>query len=123
MIQRIQSIYLLLAGIILGLSVYLPLASGSATDGTDWADGSLAGFEGGTLGLVHGALLAATAVIAILAIFLFNNRPVQTKLANTSAVLAILGLVTGYLSFSQNTGATEGAAMQVGMFLPLVAVF
>ena len=92
MIQRIQSIYLFLAAAAMGSSFFLPLATASgdasalaATGDNYFADGVywIKEFPGGI-----GILLVAA--IALLAIFLYKNRPRQMQLAGGMAFLSFI---------------------------------
>jgi peptidoglycan/LPS O-acetylase OafA/YrhL len=85
MIQRIQSLWLLLAGIA-GLITYkMPLWSGKLQDG------SIKNFVGSE-NLALFAAIVATCVLGFVTIFLFRNRKLQKNLS-TLGVFLSLGIV------------------------------
>jgi len=86
MIQRIQSIWLLLAGVAGLLTYKLPLWQGKLQDG------SVKKFIGPESLLLF-ALIVATSVLAFVTIFLFKNRSQQKGLALIGILLSI-GIVT-----------------------------
>ncbi len=93
MIQRIQSIYLLLASGAFGSLFALPLlttpTADKATAVAQMADGQLNLFDNtGLLGLT-----CMGVVLALAAIFLFKNRAVQGKMASSGIMVGILLLV------------------------------
>lgn len=94
MIQRIQSIFLLLCAGSLGSNFILPFAS-SANKAQQY-------FEDGLLSIQDNPLLIAlvglTAVLAIIDIFLYKNRPLQLKLA--LGLIFLIGVVIGLLGIS-----------------------
>ena len=115
MIQRIQSIYLLVAAIALAVLFALPFATCTPT-----ADGPLAAGDldiqdnVGLLGLV-----IAIAALNIVTIFLFNNRKLQMTLTKTSIIL-ILVLLAGVAYFIFTAAATLGVGL--GIFTPVIGI-
>lgn len=98
MIQRIQSIYLLLAGALMSGSIFFPLATAdgdaaalASTGDNFFADGVYKASEfPGWFGML------AFAVLCLVAIFLYNNRPRQQQL--TWGVLAGVVVLIVWLS-------------------------
>jgi len=127
MIQRIQTIYLLLAGLALSCPIFLPLATASGdaaslastgdnffADGTYWAKE----FPGwmGTLFLMAGAVYA---------IFLYKNRPRQMQTAGAIALgTFILCGLFGVLGYFNAQELPEGATahLSLGSALPVLAI-
>ncbi len=118
MIQRIQTIYLLLAAVALGATFFLPLATASGepsvlasagdnffADGVFWAKEFPAGFA--TL---------AFAVAALIGVFLYKNRPKQMQLAGSLAVAAILfvGMFAG-LGYYYANRLPAGSSTQLSL--------
>ena len=72
----------------------------------------------------HPALLGLTLLgvaVALIAIFLFNKRPVQIKLAYVLIVLAILLPLAAFLLFTHESAVLDTATQvndQPGMFIP-----
>lgn len=115
MIQRIQSVYLLLAAGFFGSQFALPYLTTGATDPATTqpalADGAFNLFDNiGLLGLTGFGL-----VLSILAIFLYKNRPLQIKLV---AVLTLVGALTLVLAAiatqTLRTHLPEGGSVQFG---------
>ncbi len=127
MIQRIQSIYLLLAGAVLASPMFLPLATASgdaaalaATGDNFFADGTywVKEFPGGM------SLLFA-AVFSVYAIFLYKNRPRQMRLAGGMSILTILFAalfaLLGYY-YAQKLPEGSEAHLALGSAFPLAAI-
>ncbi len=111
MIQRIQSIYLLLVAIIAGLGLYLPL----------WKNNENIvekGFEN-TYILV---LFAIVIVLSIVAIFMFKNRKLQFVLGRFNILINILLLsVFGY--YTQNfSGEALVSEKEIGLSIPFISI-
>ncbi len=121
MIQRIQSVFLLLSGLCLGGSLGLPFAdSASPIPGTLFADGLFTATDNVLL-LV---LLALGAVAAVAAIFLFRNRKLQKNISWASIICTIGAVAFGVFYFMQQ-GQAMGATVideEPGAALPLIAV-
>ncbi len=118
MIQRIQSIFLLLAaGACFGL-LGLPfaetdqvLAQGFFTD----ADFDI---------LDHWSLLVlflGAGLLLVVAIFLYKSRPTQLKLTLVSILLVVGGAVASVILLTQST-ATDRAEVSFGIALPILAI-
>ncbi len=111
MIQRIQSIYLLLVAIIAGLGLYLPL----------WKNNENIvekGFEN-TYILV---LFAIVIILSIVAIFMFKNRKLQFVLGRFNILINILLLsVFGY--YTQNfSGEALVSEKEIGLSIPFISI-
>ncbi|MGG9960341.1 DUF4293 domain-containing protein [Ferruginibacter sp. SUN106] len=100
MIQRIQSVWLLLAATCIGLSVKLPYYSGTNAKG-------VASYE---LKATENFLLFSTTIIttllALLIIFLFKKRPLQLRLCVLGIVLEALLIFLYYREVSTFTLGT-----------------
>ena len=93
MIQRIQTLYLLLATALMSLTLFLPLA-------TIWEGGNemvvKAFFANGEMGfkaplpIYMGIVLTAATLLPLVTIFLFKKRLVQIRLC-VSAIVLLLG--------------------------------
>ena len=118
MIQRIQSIFLLLASAA-GFGLFgLPFATTPKTV----AESSL--FSDAVYNLNdHVALLSLFAVaggLALIAIFLFKNRPLQLNLTRLSIVANVVGLVIAVVFIMQDGTNLSGIEPNdgVGAYLP-----
>jgi len=105
MIQRIQSIFLLLASLMLGLVFFFPLAVlvNENETFTFWYRGLYGNLHENIVLLEHSTPLAILylliLMLCIFSIFLFKLRPVQMKLciANIILIIIALGLTALYL--------------------------
>lgn len=101
MIQRIQSIYLLLTTICFSLLLFLPLATIDAKyQFTVW---SLSSSDGMVTAPTYylGLIAISIAVISFIAIFLYKNRTIQNKLCVVLFVLIILFLTLMFFIYPE----------------------
>ena len=120
MIQRIQSIFLLLAaGASLGL-FGLPFASGSDTEQNVLLADGVFNLQD-HIGLI--IAFAGAGALALIAIFLFKNRSLQVKISLASLLFIIGGIGWGtYLLFSQAGESINSLSIGLGTFLPLLGI-
>lgn len=129
MIQRIQSLYMLLAVILCGLTYFFPLSlvvgeAGSAlTLSACSVSGEVAGesVSGTPWGIA--VLLLATIVIAVAAIFRYKHRKAQIRLLNIAMVCLLAGYVAGIAyTWTWSGRISEGhAAITPYALLPMAA--
>lgn len=125
MIQRIQSIFLLLATAALGGQFALPYVQVPAEDPARslpaLADGALNPLDNpGLLGLT-----ALAAVISFVAIFLFKNRSLQARLSMVAAGIAVMLLVLAGFTTKTTLDQTPlggHAQLAAGLALPVLAL-
>ncbi len=121
MIQRIQTLFFLLASASFGALFLLPLATSDKATTQFLADRVYDITD-------HPALLGLTLLgvaVAIVAIFLFNKRPVQIKLGYVVIVLAILLPLAAFLLFTNESAVLDTTTQvndQPGMFVPVGAI-
>ena len=123
MIQRIQSVYLLISTILIGLLFLSPFAE-IAKDGAIY----LFNFKGVLLdgavktnGLVIPVLLVMIIVLNVFAIFSYTNRGKQVKLVwGVILMLVILLVAFVYFTYLAYSGAQIG--FKLGAVLPLIAI-
>lgn len=112
MIQRIQSVWLLLAGVLALLTVQFPTYSGMNTGETTFKllNGREAGF---------GALFVTilVAVLAFVAIGMYKNRPMQLKLC-VGGLLA--EAVLFFLYYRQISHFTQGTYALASLLHPVI---
>jgi Domain of unknown function (DUF4293) len=117
MIQRIQSIFFLLAGgSFFGLFA-LPFAQTAqpVAQSTFLADAQYKVLD-------HPALMGAfglAGLLALVALFMFNNRPLQMRLAIFSSIAAIIGAVLTVVLFMQEGQVKSQQAIDDGLGLYL----
>ena len=119
MIQRIQTIFLLLgSGSCFGL-LGLPVAETDQavqTGNSFFADQAYT-IQDNTALLV---IFLAAALLFLGGIFLYGNRPLQMRLSLTSLFLVVLGIVLGIYLFVQDPAAAQAGA-EAGIALPVLA--
>lgn len=131
MIQRIQTVYLLLAVLLLGLMFFLPLAHGIDPGNSVfrimvWGYDDPAASSSpivNSLTLAATALLGATIALEIITIFRYKKRRLQKRLCTVQIVLLLLtaGVTAPYLK-SFGEGGFGPIALSVTAAFPLVAV-
>lgn len=121
MIQRIQTIFLLLAGAAFGGLLALPMASSDPT-----AVGFLADGEYDVSDHVILTILAALGILlSIISIFVFRRRLLQMRLGYLLIVVGILIPSLAYLLFTTQAAempANMTVSDEFGMFLPFIAI-
>lgn len=121
MIQRIQTIFLILTAGVFGILFKLPFATSDKPSAQFLADQVYDITD-------HPAMIALTvlgAIIAIVSIFMFQNRKLQLKLGYLIIVIAILLPGVAFLLFTKESASidpTVHVADQAGMFLPALAI-
>ena len=122
MIQRIQSIYLLLSGLGLSSLFFLPFAK---------SDKPIEGYLSDSIYNIqdHPILIFMTIIgilVTIGAIFLFNNRKLQSKMSIFSIILALfVPLTAALLMLGEGKGINENLNSlhdQLGLYTPLIAL-
>jgi len=115
MIQRIQSIWLLLAGVAGLLTYKLPIWTGTLQDGT---------FKNflGTENLLYFAATIATVLLAFFAIFQFKNRKTQKSMAGIGILLSILliGLEIWIINDYKTTHDFKQTSWKFGAIMPIL---
>lgn len=121
MIQRIQTLFLVLAAAASFGALGTPLATAPESIAASALFQDSVFSANDNIGVL--VLFAVGAALAVAAVLLFKNRSVQLMLS----LLAMLanaagGLWAGFL-FSQDGGLSGGAQMSWGIILPILAIF
>lgn len=114
MLQRIQSIWLLLAATCAFAGLKFPFYSG--TNKVEIPSSLLTGMSPVYLLM----LTVAIGVIALITIFLFKNRKLQIRLCLLATILQLLLI---YLYYHQSTFFTSGTYALTSLLQPAVLVF
>ncbi len=117
MIQRIQSLWLLLAGIA-GLITYkMPLWSGKLQDG------SIKNFVGSE-NLALFASIVATCLLGFITIFLFRNRKTQKNLSLLGMLLSVGIIALEFFSVDSYKSSLNfmESSWQIGAIMPILMV-
>ena len=120
MIQRLQSIFLLLSALFFGSHFFTGFASTSESVQGLFSDLSYNIFDNPILiGLV-----AIGALLSLISIFLYNNRKVQLKLTYITVTIAILMPVVAVLIFYNQMTGLETTAINddLGLYTPIGSV-
>jgi uncharacterized membrane protein YwzB len=121
MIQRIQTIFLILAALCFGALFKLPMLTSTSTTTQFLADNIYSIQD-------HLILLSITCFaigVSVLSIFMYKNRKLQRKLVYLVIFLAIALSVCAYFLLKMNSAEAlkaYGIHMQAGLFLPLAGM-
>ena len=148
MIQRIQTIFFILAAVANVAVLFLPLGAASNNDSmegvtvelsgmsikttgldeatADFVEKSI-GFSDDTLLMVHVLLVALTSLYLIILIFLYGDRPRQIKMSYVGILLLMGQVLVAILLFMQlpeMAGNPEDLRHDVayGLFIPVIAL-
>jgi|688.fasta_scaffold740452_2 O-antigen/teichoic acid export membrane protein len=115
MIQRIQSLYLLVATLLQSLLFVLPFATAEKTAEGPFVDGDLDLYDN----VILLSVLIVAATFSLICIFLFKNRKLQMNISLGVVVLSvILTTLAAYFTFSSAVAASIG----IGLFIPIIAI-
>ena len=120
MIQRIQTVFLLLAAIAYFLLFQFPFAVSDIANPGFLADKVFDIFDN----IVLVVLTALGGLIALIAIFLYKNRPLQIRLSYLVIIVGILLiLVAGVLFYNESANIMDkvGISDGLGLFMPVLA--
>ena len=123
MIQRIQTLFLLLAGAAFAALLVYPFAT-SAPSGSDmqniFADGSYSIQDN----LMLEILVLAGILLSFVNIFLFKKRKIQMRIGYLLMILSILIPLVAYLYFTNQVSTLSDAPVQdgPGVFLPIASL-
>ena len=115
MIQRLQTVYMLLAVIIISLLFILPFSNASRTNSGPFVDGDLDVYD--NISLLSSVI--AIALSGLINIFLYKNRRMQMLI---TIVLTFLSIETVTLALVFTFTAAVSASVSVGIFIPLVSI-
>ena len=127
MIQRIQSVYLFLAVVVLGLLFFFPLANFS--NNQDIIIFSIKGFsrfspleQTPTWPLL--VINTLSIVLTIVAIVLFKNRPLQIRLTRFALMLNLGFIALTYFVYGDHLAKVIKMPVnyELGSFLPVIAL-
>ena len=120
MIQRIQSVFLLLAAIILGALFKIPFAMSDQAASPFFEDKLFNAFDH----IVLIILVSLGAIIALVSIFMFRNRNLQIRLGYIGIICSVfLALVAFWLVYSNaDTMGEVNIEDQFGLYMPFLAL-
>ncbi len=118
MIQRIQTIFLLLAAGALALLIVLPFATSTQLDEGIFSDGKYLITDSVLLEV----LTAVAVLLSLVAVFLFNNRTRQLQICYAVVILCLIQLVLVFANLMQHPSTGQGVTAYWGWFIPEVAL-
>lgn len=129
MIQRIQTLYLLLAGLVPAITFFVPLVVFS--EGTRWASMSAIGYDSVLVEELAGkhpyGVLVCTLlsiVAAFVTIFGYKNRSTQIRKSYCVILSNVLWYVTlGAYAYSVSQRTNLSLTPTISSLLPIVAIF
>lgn len=131
MIQRIQTVYLLIAALLTGILCTVPLAHGLTSDIASCSV-SIWGFtapvptpdsySGNWLNLAAGIGSIIITLLALVTIFMYKRRILQKKLCHILLVLQILLCAALVVYLVQTVALFEGFNLSVTCIFPVIAI-
>lgn len=121
MIQRLQSLFYLLAALCMGGIFFLPFASSNAISEPFLGD-KIYEVKDHIAMIIFGGLAI---LLPLGAIFLFKNRSVQLRIGILSIVVSVLLIAVSYLLFMNGSkGMAESTTIndEAGMYLPFASL-
>lgn len=119
MIQRIQSVFMLIASLVLGLEFVFPFAA-SASGGAGYLSDSVYDLFDNNILL---SLIALGMLLSIVSIFLFKNRKLQTSTNWLTMILCIVIVGASYFFLYQDqSNDLEGISLGIGSGLPIISL-
>ena len=117
MIQRIQTVWLLLAAICAGLSFFIPFGLEFVSDmGTESVEGVGMNAQNNTLVLI---IMADIILCSLIAIFSYKNRKVQKAFALIVILLSLAAM--GYMVYAAEF-AKENTSIRLGIISPILSM-
>lgn len=129
MIQRIQSVYLLLVAILMGITAFSPLfVFGGSTGYFDFLSYGIIAQSADSIVVkpTYGVVTMAglSALLAFVNIFLYKKRKVQIRVGYLTSLLIVLFYVTlaTYFYFIGNKYGEDLSGIYYGIVLPIIAL-
>lgn len=119
MLQRIQSLWLLLAGLIMAATFKIALFSGNIV-----REGTPSQFENLTAGssILLAILVAISALLSLFIIFQYKNRKSQIKLILINLLVAIVAVILFYQQ-TQLFVPGESSPFFLALIFPVISIF
>ena len=120
MLQRLQSIFLALAGASLFGTFGLPFAETTAPVSASELFADTEYTVQDNIGLI--IIFALAGLLAIGGVFLFRNRPLQIRVSIFAFIATLIGLILGAVFFMQDSVRLGDAAVDdgFGIYLPVL---
>ena len=124
MIQRVQSIWLLLAALTILCLLFITVVGLASANGYYFLNGFGLRLENATTqseNLPLAVFTIFTGLLSFVNIFNFKNRKLQAKLAWVN-ILLILGLLFWFFQLAKSVVGLKALDIEPGLFLPLVSI-
>ena len=122
MIQRIQTVLLLLAAVLLGLQFIFPYAEAASGLSGSFGDGVFSVNDRAGLQINTGLAFA----LAVIAVFLYKNRPAQSRITTlaifASTILAVSVATQCFILIREAGSEVTNIHYQPGIALPALSV-
>ncbi len=121
MIQRLQSVFLLLSALAIGALFFVPFADSDISTSQFLSDKVYDVKDHIVLSILAGG----AALLSLVAIFLYGNRGTQLRVSIFATIFCILLMVTAILLFyneASNMAANANVEDKLGTYLPLIAL-
>lgn len=120
MLQRIQSIFLLLAAVCFGMEYVWPFAKSDRTVSGIFEDGQYNIQDHLSLEI----LTLAGVLLCIIIIFLYKNRGLQLRLGYLAMTISIVLAVIAVMIYSNHTSSLDEVQItdQAGLYLPVLVI-
>lgn len=126
MIQRIQTVYLLLVTILMALTIFSPLGSLAGNEQIYIFNTCGLYLEGENVSPTWGILFfsALSAILAFVSIFMYKNRKKQMKLVGLNSLSIILFYITLGVYYFSISGGLNLSFLNIsyGIALPIIAL-
>lgn len=122
MIQRIQSVWLLLAAVTGALIFFFPIAEITKNDAIyifDFNDIATRAGKVYTTAYTYAGVLAVSILVSIVTIFLYKRRVLQMRLCVYNSLL-VIALVALSAYFAYNTVPDSNVILGISAFIPFI---
>lgn len=122
MIQRIQTVYLLLAIIAFGLTQYIPMMSFKLVDGSIYKVVLAKSFEHQSV-VIASVAAAVSLLITLVTIFLYKKRSVQLSLCRVAMAAPLVGIAPMLYKVATGSFVENAKILSLtGLLVPFVGV-
>jgi len=129
MIQRIQSVYLLLVAVLMGITLFSPLfVLRSGSELFDFYTYGIIPQDADSVIVKHTygviSMCAISALLALLNIFLYKKRKLQIRVGYLTSffILFFYATLATYFYFIGNRMAADPSSLHYGLILPVIAL-
>ncbi len=124
MIQRIQTVYLLVAAVLMSFTLFMPAAmfSNGESELLLYAFSMKSTTEGSVPNIYLGILLSVATILPLVTIFMYKKRMVQLRFCAAEIVVLLGSCVVYGVYYYLGTRFFDGAAQEVVAVKPVIAM-